>query len=201
MSDFLNFDLSEIHMTAASIGANAKQVPYAAARSLNNAAFKAREHLAGDTWPRSVTVRNRGFIKQALRVEKATKTKLQAAVVDTMGRGNLLAHADGGTKVAKKRNLAIPTSAVKLTSKGVRDAQKPANLKRAFVRNGTLFQVVGKGKGSRLQALFTLRPQAKIRKSVPFREEFADIVTNELRRSVPKELVKAMLGKFGKFVK
>jgi len=200
MSDFLNFDLSEIHMAAASMGANAKQVPYAAARSLNNAAFKARNHLTGETWPRAMTVRNRGFIKQALRVEKATKTKLRAEVVDVLGRGNLLAHADGGTKIAKKRNLAIPTSAVKLTSKGVRDAQRPANLKGAFVRNGILFQTTGRGRSKKITPMYTLRPQAKIKKSVPFREEFADIVHSELKRSIPRELVKAMLGKYGKLI-
>ena len=201
MADFLKFDLSEFQLLAKHMNIAEKQVPYAASKTINNAAFKAREYLINDTWPRSVVVRNKGFLRQALHVETASKTNLTAAVVDTLHRGNLWAHAHGGTKNARKKNIAIPTALVTRTSKGVRRNQRPANLGRSFVKNGILYQVVGHGKGQKIRPMYVLRKSAKIKKSVPFDEDFKKIARDTIRRTAAKELLKAMFGSYGRILK
>jgi len=73
MADFLKFDLTEFQLLAKHMNIAEKQVPYAASKTINNAAFKAREYLINDTWPRSVVVRNKGFLRQALHDLQAEK--------------------------------------------------------------------------------------------------------------------------------
>ena len=57
--------------------------------SLNTAAFLMKDDVLPDIWAQHVTVRDPGFLKGSLRVEKATKRNLTVAVFDQRKRGSL----------------------------------------------------------------------------------------------------------------
>jgi hypothetical protein len=205
----LSLDLSDFERRARAIGGAIDQVPFALAGALNDALFKARDHLINQTWPHSVTVRNPGFIRAALNVEKANKANLRGAVFDRLGRGSLKLHAQGGTKQARGR-LAIPSTLVKgqRTAKGVPRRLRPASAPNTFLKGDAVFQRIGwqpKGAGKakrratssptdkrRVQLLFTLKRAAQMRKDVPFIEDFNRVVINEVRRSFPIRMARAM---------
>lgn len=190
----LTFDLSAFERRARELGGQIDQLPFALANTLNAAVFKARETLVAETWPKSVTVRNRGFIRQALRVEPATKANLSATISNTGpagNRGHLKLHAQGGVKAARG-NLAIPTKRIVRTSKGVRESQKPRNLRRAVVKGGLIFQAVGSGKNKRLQLMYRLTRQARIKPDVPFYRDFRRVVSEQMRATFPAAMAKAM---------
>ncbi|TCR60953.1 hypothetical protein [Bosea sp. BK604] len=204
----LQLDLREFERKARDIGGAIDQVPFALAGALNDALFKARDHLINQTWPHAITVRNPNFIRAALNVDKATKGKLAGAVFDRLGRASLNLHAKGGTKAARGR-LAIPSTAVKgqRTAKGVPRRLRPATAPNTFRKGDAIFQRVGwKPNGAakrtsksaastdkrRVQLLFTLRRAAQIRKDVPFVEDFRRVVLEEVRRSFPQRMARAM---------
>jgi hypothetical protein len=187
----LEIDLSSFERAARNMGGAIDQVPFALANAMNGAAFEARSKLIGDTWPKHVTVRNKSFMRAALRVEPANKTHLSVAVVDTLKRGHLKLHAKGGTKQAKGR-LAIPTKRVVRGSSGVRKSQLPRNLKRAIIKGNLIFQEEGRGKKRKLRLMYALKPSARIRKDVPFYEDFATVMRREVAARFPGAIAKAM---------
>jgi hypothetical protein len=187
----ISFDFSAFERKARQIDALQREVPFALSRALNEAALKTRQSLIDETWPKYVEVRNRHFLRAALRVEKASKGNLRVAVVDTLGRGNLKLHAEGGTKRARGR-LAIPSKAVRRTAKGVARSQRPVNIKNKVVRKGLIFERTGKGENARLRLMYSLKPSAKIDKRVPFKEDFARSMRAEVQRLFPQHLQHAM---------
>jgi hypothetical protein len=67
------FDYSDFERKANELSAAADQVPYALARSLNQAAEDAQTVLIVSTWPKAVHVRNTTFMRAALRCIHATR--------------------------------------------------------------------------------------------------------------------------------
>jgi hypothetical protein len=187
----LTLDLSDFERKAREIGGAIDQVPFALANAMTTGAFKVRDALITETWPKAVTVRNRSFLRAALRVEPARKDHLTVAIVDALGRGHLGLHARGGVKKAKGR-LAIPTARVAKGASGVRKGQLPRNLKRAVVKGGLIFQAEGKGKNSHLRLMYRLRPMAKIKQDVPFVADFTRYFIAEAHRAFPATMAKAM---------
>lgn len=166
-------------------------MPFALAGALTDAAFIVRRHLIEQTWPNAVTVRNKSFMRAALQVEKATKSNLTVAIVDKLGRAHLKLHATGGIKKARGR-LAIPTARVSRGAGGVVRSQRPGALKRKVVKGGLIFQAEGRGKNAKLRLIYSLKPTAKIKKDVPFIEDFRAMMADETRRSFPQRLARAM---------
>lgn len=187
----ITFDMRDFERHAKHVYAAASQVPYALSLALNDSAFEARKTLIGTTWPGAIKVRNKGFIRAALRVDVASKHNLTVAVVDKLGRGHLNLHAHGGVKQSKGR-LAIPTARVVRGASGVRASQKPRNLKRAVVKGNLIYQATGSKKNSRLQLMYKLRPSAKIKKDVPFVADFETVMRREMVQRFPKAIEKAM---------
>jgi hypothetical protein len=192
LSVVLTIDLSAFEARARELGGAIDQVPFALSQALNTAAFKARDRLITQTWPRSVTVRNKSFIRSALRVNKASKRALKIEIYDTLGRAHLKAHADGGTKVPKGGNLAIPSANVQRGASGVRRNQKPRELRRAVRKGNLIFQEQGSRKQPKLRLMYALRPRATIKPDVPFRSDFAQAIVAEARAAFPAAMVKAM---------
>lgn len=197
MFDF-EIDLRGFERKARDFGAAQDQVRFSLAYSLTGATSSTLKRLIAETWPKHVEVRNRGFLRQALRVERATKANLASAIT-TAGtragaRGNLALHAGGGIRRAKKRLAIPPTGSVRRTSGGVAAAQKPRTVidrtpKRALrVTSRGIFV----GEGGRLRLKYTFRPVARIKPDVPFRQDFARYMSDELRRELPKAVAKAM---------
>ena len=190
----LTLDLREFERAADRMGGAADQVAFALSGALNDAVKVARKTLVEQTWPNNVTVRNRNFIRNALLTEFSSKRSLRVAITNTGTAGNrahLKLHMTGGTKPARGR-LAIPSKRVVRTAKGVRQSQRPANLKRAVVKGNRIFQAEGKGKNSKLRLMFTLAPRARIKKEVPFDEEFIRVMSSEVRRTFPAAMARAM---------
>lgn len=187
----LEIDLSEFERRAREIGGAVDQVPFALSVALNDAAFKTRTRIIAETWPSAIQVRNKSFMRAALRVDPSTKAKLNISIFDTLNRAHLKKHAVGGVKQARGR-LAIPTAAVSRGASGVRASQKPGALKRAVVKGNLIFQAEGRGKTSKLRLMYKLTRQAKIKQDVPFYPDFDRFMLDEARAAFPKAMAKAM---------
>jgi hypothetical protein len=186
--DFLKLDLKDFERKARDLGAAIDQVPYALKNVMNDAAFGARLHLADDIWPGHVMVRSKNFMRAALRVDKATKGKLEVAVYDSLGRANLKKHATGGTKTARGQ-FAVPSKNVRVGPRGVVPSQRAKTLARSFRRGNLIFQRVGR-KGVRL--MFSLVRSVRIKPDVPFYSAFSDYMRKEINAKFPDAIMKAM---------
>lgn len=190
----LTLDLREFERAAERMGGAADQIAFALSGALNDAVKIARRTLIDQTWPKHVEVRNRNFLRNALLSEFATKTNLRVAITNTGTAGNrahLKLHMTGGTKQARGR-LAIPSKRVVRTGKGVRQSQRPANLKRAVVKGNRIFQAEGKGKNSKLRLMYVLASAARQPRDVPFDSDFARVMLDEARRTFPARMAAAM---------
>src|SRR5579885_536205 len=139
MPGAVEIDAADFIKAADQLGAAADQLPFIMSLALNRAALDTRQHLVQVTWPRSIVQRNPSFIRAALRTEFSTKRDLQVSIYDALGRANLKAHAEGGTKVPRGRALAVPSKNVRLTAHGVAPGQRPRNLAKAFVKDGKIY--------------------------------------------------------------
>lgn len=187
----LQIDFSAFERRANEMHAQIDQLPFAIATTMNDAAKATRTELVEQVWPKAVTVRNRTFMRAALRIEFAAKASLSVSIFDTLGRGHLALHAKGGTKLAKGK-LAIPTSAIPRGAGGVRQSMRPRSLTRSVRKGDLIFQASGKGKNQRLRLMYKLAPSAKIKADVPFLEEFRARMLDKIDRGLPVALARAM---------
>lgn len=189
----LKLDMSQFQRAALNAGGAIDQVPFALSRALNEAAKVTYEHLITETWPRSVEVRNRQFIRASLRTEFADKRNLRVSIRDVLGHGNLELHAKGGSKLVIGR-AAMPTPAAKAHrgSRGIQFNYRPMSLRRAVLKGNLLFQAVGRGKNSKLQLMYKLVRSVTVRKDVPFHEDFASVMRREVARAFPAAMQQAM---------
>lgn len=190
----LEFDFSAFERAAERLGGAIDQVPFALANTLNDAMFDARRKIVNETWPAHVQVRNPTFINAALRVRKASKHHLEAAIYQQPGVGTqvrLKMHEKGGTKVARGR-FAVPSDNVRLTQHGASRPQRPANLRNKVVIGNRIFQAVGKGKRRKLKLMYTLVRSVRVPATVPFFRDFASEVMASMARHFPEELARAM---------
>ena len=191
----LNFDFSAFDRVASRMGTAADQIPFAISVALNKAAQTTENRLADETWAKHVQVRNRGFLRSALRIERSNRRNLRVAIFDSLGRANLGLHDKGG--IAKPRNgrFAIPTKRVRKGAKGVVQSQRPSVLARKVVKKGLIFQKVGRGKNEKLQLMYKLQASNKIKADVPFHADFKRFMEDEITREFPKALAQAMAGR------
>lgn len=208
----LKFDFSDFERVAKRLDAFADQIPFALAKSLNDAADIARRQIIDDTWPHHVSVRNSGFMNAALTTKgtRATKRKLSVVLYDRLGRAGLQLHAVGGTKRPRGRNLALPSAkvAARRTGKGVPKNLRPLALPNSFKQGDIIYQRVGKyqkaGKRSAakdtrgLKLMYTLKPSVRIRPDVPFYQDFASTMRREVPKAFNKNIKLAMATAFRK---
>ncbi|WP_158812065.1 hypothetical protein [Beijerinckia sp. L45] len=182
----LTFNFREFERAAKRIGGAMDQIPFALAQSLNDAAEATRKTLIEDTWPSSIKQRNKSFMKAALTLKgnRATKKRLRVAITDKLNRASLALHADGGTKVPRRANLAVPSKqiAARRSGRGVPQSLKPLNLADSFKKGDVIYQRVGK-KGRKLKLAYVLKKAVKIKKDVPFRQDFARSMRREVSRA------------------
>jgi hypothetical protein len=190
----MRIDTSEFERKVRELGGRFDQMPYAMSRALNSSLRNTRTVLVQSTWPKSVKVKNRGFIGAALHMEFSTKNNLTVAITDAKlpGRAHLALHADGGVKQAKG-NFAVPSSNVRVGSSGVVASQRARVLVNSFRKGDTIYQRITKGKkAGGLKLMFTLRPTIFQRPDVPFRQDFADAMLNGIRTSFLDAFRRAM---------
>lgn len=191
----LTFDLRDFQRLARNLKTLESQVPFALANAMTHAAFRTRELLITDTWPRAVEVRNRAFLRRSLRIQKARKTALRVAIVDDLNRDILLIHAQGGTKRPLKRGLAIPPSGT--VSRGPRGVPKGERPKAVIARTPKrALRVTSRGifvgAGGRLHLRYAFAPTATVKPDVPFLDDFEHYMRREIQPAFVKSIRKAM---------
>ena len=188
----IKFDFTALGRAAKDLGAAADQIPFIMSLTLNRAVKDTREYLAGQTWPTSIVQRNPSFIRAALHMNFSSKTNLQVEIFDQLGRGSLKEHAEGGVKVPKGAQLAVPSRNIRRGPHGAPKSQKPRNLTNAFKKNDRIYQVTGKGKSRRINVMYFLKGSVPIPKQVPFYKDFGDQMRANISKELPKAVMQAM---------
>jgi hypothetical protein len=190
----LTIDTREFERKAEELGATADQMDFILSFALNKAAIEARSQLVERTWPKAIKQRNPTFIKAALRIEFSKKSDLTVSIYDRLQRAQLKRHAEGGTKLPKGRNLAIPTRNVRVGAHGVAKRMRPKNLPKdkTFVKNGKILQRVGGTKSKKVKVLYILKPSVHIKKDVPFYADFNSTIRKSLLDNLPAAVTRAM---------
>lgn len=156
------------------------QVPIATAWAINDTAFEVRNYTVNTTWGKAFKVRNRAFPGRLFKVvQKAYKRAPEAVVGQTLDRGYLALHADGGTKTGSRGGrIAIPVQPDKVrTATGrVKASMKPLRLeerKDVFtITKGARKFVVKKGRrGKSNELLYVITATAKIDGTFRFYED------------------------------
>lgn len=194
MSAPVQFRLDALEAMARNVGGAVDQLPFVVSQLLNDGAFKARQVLVSQTWPRAVKARNPSFIAAALRVERSTKTNLVVAITDVLNRAHLQQHAKGGTKLARSR-LAIPVpGSVTYGVHGIPKRQRPRGLIERTPKRAIRITARGifVGQGGRLHLKYSFKPSAAIRKDVPFYEDFEFVMRAAVRTGFADTMRKAM---------
>ena len=185
-------DFNELERAAKQLGAAADQIPFIMSLTLNRAVKDTREYLISDTWPNSIVQLNAGFIRAALHTEFSSKTNLSVAIYDQLDRASLKLHAEGGTKLPKGGQLAMPSRNIKITTHGAPKSQKPRNLRDSFKKDNRIYQVTGRGKSRRVKVMYFLKASVKIPKQVPFYKDFGDQMRANISKELPDAIIKAM---------
>lgn len=174
-----------------------KQLPFAFSKTLNDAIFDTRKQIVDKTFPSSFDVRNTRFASASFRINKSSKRRLAATLEDKLDRGNLMLHAKGGTKLAKRGKIAIPSQFAKDTrsGRGVRKNLRPRQVIDAGKARRTdtaIWQRYGP-KGRKQRLLYSLVPSAKIKKTFPFYDDATRAAGMSMKRNFGKNL-RAALG-------
>lgn len=209
---------SNLKEIAARMKAKQSQIPYAAARSLNDLAFAVRQEIVQKTYPQSFQVKNQRFAGVLFRYEKATKQRLVAEVYDRIARqgksnSNYLARQEsGGSKTSRaSQNVAIPSRELitKQNSQGrVPDKMRPKNLlsQKGFFKTKTkkgtdvimgrqYSNVTGKvkrGESGKLKVYYILKPRTIIGRNFPFYREAMTFAQRNWLRIFTRNLSAAM---------
>jgi hypothetical protein len=187
-----------------------KQINFGTALGLTNTAKHAQKavmHALGDTF----TLRGQWFnesMKYGIKVKMARPNDLQAQVF-TQAHW-LKIHEEGGTKTGSGNDLGIPVTrtgpngeAPGLRRGRDKTAKIPLSqfprairdLPRSFIlntKNGrVLFQRKGKGKRSKIVALYNLEPKAKIKKQSTFYDPIKDVVLKHRAKYIEEGIAKA----------
>lgn len=171
-----------------------RQIAFAASRALNKVALAARDAERAKL-RETFTIRNNWPERGPLRVEAkfSSKSSLSAAVVS--GADFLARQEKGGTKTPRGRALAIPTSKVRRTKRGlVAKSLRPKNLQGAFViqgKKGALL-VQRTGKKKTLRVLYGLEPSAQITAAPTFFPTVRQVVRQQFQTAFREELAKAL---------
>jgi hypothetical protein len=195
----LRFDLTDLEKQARALGTAYDQIPFTLSLALNAAAKKTKEFLVKNTWPQHVTQRNARFINAALQIDFSMKYNLRIEIFDSLNRGSLMLHGQGGTKLPKGSNLAIPISSnVRRGATGIPKGLRPRELdaKYKFVANlrgrgDAVWLRIGP-KGRHLKMMYVLKPSASIAATVPFWQDFQESMRDELRAALPAAMARAM---------
>jgi hypothetical protein len=190
-------NISAITKAVDAFGKN--QIPFATSQALNDAAFAVRKEIVEKTYPASFTVRNRRFPSAMFRVGKASKRNLVATVSDVLGRDYMAMQAEGGTKLPRGNNIAIPSRQLKRTGTGkVPMAKQPRNVLggkgyRTKLRSGqpVIAENVGRGAAKRQRVLYLLEPSARIPKRFPFYERGRKVAQSSFARAFDKRFAQA----------
>lgn len=193
----IEFDTEAFVEKAKQFGEAVDQLPFALMTLLNDAAFHTRQVLVQSTWPKHVQQRNTSFISAALRVGKATKQNLEIKIYDQLRRANLYEHAKGGTiqpHQARRFSIPMPNANIRRTASGVAARDRP----RYIIENTPkrALRVTARGifvaEAGRLHMKYSFKSLVSLKKDVPFYEDFAYSMAQELRTGFDEKLRRAI---------
>lgn len=150
------------------------QVPFGIAVAVNDVAFEVRKHVIEVTFNRDFSVNNKSFARAAFGVlSKATKAAPEATVGTRLDREWTERQAVGGTRIARRKNIAIPLNPGEVrTGHGeVKAAKKPRNLKNSFFRQVNGKTVLFERKKKKIEAVYVLQHSAPIQRRFRFYED------------------------------
>lgn len=170
-----------------------RQLPFAVSQALNATAFEGRG--AGiKAFDRDFDLRNKGFARGILRVDKATKRDLSAAVFDRRELDYLVTQQDGGVKRPRSgQHIAVPRQA-RRTARGVAKADRPRQIiasGKGFATRRAIFRKVGRG-GRQLKLMHSLIRQARIRPRLKFDRDIERLALRRFDRHFQRWLIKAL---------
>lgn len=176
-----------------------KNLVFGAARGLTQTAKEAQSAVQGAARGR-FTIRNKWLEQQnkfGIKVKPATPQTLTSAVKTDADW--LLKQGEGGNIFPYKNYLAIPTANVrpKGSTKIIRGALRPANLKNAFVlttANGTklLMQRKGRGKKKANTVMYLLVKKVHIKPTDVFFEPIEKVVKRRMNEIVQASMQNAL---------
>lgn len=173
-----------------------RQVPFAIAKTLNALAFEARNQIVNVTAPRDFNLRNKRFLGVALRVDPASKGRLEARIFDRLGREYLRTQAEGGDKNPRGGMLAIPSKDLqgRRTGMGVPKRLRPRTAPGAFKLQIGAQEYIArrKGRAQRLEILYLLERKAKIPKRFRAYEDAASVIGAKADEVFARELARAL---------
>jgi hypothetical protein len=179
-------------------GLKAGEARFAMAKSLTQTAKLAQPRVRGDL-PQSFTIRN-DWVSRGIRIEPATKERLEAAVGSKDAFMRM--QAEGGTKTPKRRALAIPVGARDPQSKLTKRSDWPKALlrqrNRYFLASSRRTRVLGlfedRGPGQEPRLMYHFAPRARVRPRWDLWGPVNETVRREypaiLRRNVEEEEVR-----------
>lgn len=175
-----------------------KQITFGTAVGLTNTAKDAQK-ASVDAIKSTFTTRGTWFqqnMKHGIKITPATKANLQAAV-HTLADW-LEIHEKGGTKTPRGRNLTVPSFAIR--PRGSRKIIRAAQRARALLASGKAFildtpkgEVIARqrGRGGRLEVLYGLEPQVKIRRQSTFFDPIDRTVKRRLHPNIEAGIKRA----------
>jgi hypothetical protein len=146
------------------------------------------------------TLRGTWFEQQnkfGIKVKPATKADLRAEIRTQADW--LEIHEEGGDKTGLRGRIAVPTDNVRRNKRLIiPKAMRPAALrgKRTFIiktkHGDVIFQRTGKGKRSKIKALYDLESKVHIKKQSTFYDPLQVIVQKTLSRNIEAGIAKAI---------
>lgn len=176
-----------------------KQFPFAMSQALNATAFQIRKEIVEKTYPQSFDAKNRAFANAMMRVEKANKRKLSAAVFDRFKRNYMTNQAEGGIKQKRGRYIAIPAAdRPKVSGKATYNRVHPRQVlsrPKAFVqtaKNSTMILERRTKKRYPLKKLYVLHTSSpRIPKRFPFYEDANRVARQRFDKNFAKAFKRA----------
>lgn len=185
------------------MGQYKSQMPFVLSKTINGCMKKAQTDVIADV-SKKFTIRRANFVKLTFKITQwSNKRKLTGVfgTADIGGRdtsGLLAKFEDGGTKLPKGSNIAIPTAVVQ-PNKGrmVTSAKRPRNLVNSFkvkTKTGQELIMVKKGRGKRkkVQTAYILEKAVRVDNRLNFYETVERSIRNNVDQIFHEEFEKAV---------
>jgi hypothetical protein len=184
------------------ISVDRDQIPFATAKALTLTA-KSRQKLVQATLGQRFILRREAWARQGVRIEPATKTKLQAVIKDI--NPYMALQEEGGQKLPMHGSkVAVPLTGARPTPRAlIREENLPAAVMAngGFIRGNIMYRVVlkaGRRKAvsraiggireaanwaRKIIAMYALVPHASVKKRYGFEQTVTQGVVDEFRRN------------------
>ena len=171
-----------------------RELPFALSQALTATAFDVRRQVVERTFPGAFEMRNKGFARGIMRVDKARKRDPAAQVYDRRELPYLPMQETGGTKRPRHgAHIAVPKGA-RRGARGVVKRDRPRVVlasNKGFKTPNAIFRRKGRG-GRIVELLHILVSAARIRPRLPFGRDAERVALRRFDRQLQRALIKAL---------